>query len=342
MITMKKYIPAGLLALLIMGLYLYFPILFKQVVVWQRDFNQIISAQLHQIKQTPTESGSILIAISFLYGVFHAIGPGHGKFVIASYLSTHESKLKTSMRLTFLSSLMQGIVAVVAVSIIVLSLHLSSNYFKTSQLWLERTALFFMLLLGVQWMYQAIKMMLQSKLNSVTKKSKPYIHAISIDTRVDFPLPFNPNKHQPKVQLQESPCNCYCGHQHLPNQHQLQMQSWRSQLLIILTIGMRPCSGAIFVLFLAYMLNLYPWGIIATIAMALGTGLMLSGFAIIVQYARQTAIRIGHLYGSLQWLTKYGAMLFKFMVGIFVLTFASLLFYATLQPSTGGAILFTS
>ena len=133
MITMKKYIPAGLLALLIMSLYLYFPILFKQVVVWQRDFNQIISAQLHQIKQTPTESGSILIAISFLYGVFHAIGPGHGKFFIASYLSTHESKLKTSMRLTFLSSLMQGIVAVVAVSIIVVSLHLSSNYFKTSQ-----------------------------------------------------------------------------------------------------------------------------------------------------------------------------------------------------------------
>lgn len=340
MITMKKYIPAGLLALLIVGLYLYFPILFKQVVVWQRDFNQIISAQLHQIKQTPTESGITLITVSFLYGVFHAIGPGHGKFVIASYLSTHESKLKSSMKLTFFSSLMQGIVAVIAVSILVVALQLSSNYFKISQLWLERVALFLMLLLGVQWMYQAIKMMRQSNSISIMNKSKPYIHAISIKSKAVFDIPFNPNRNNAKDKLQEK--SCHCGHQHLPNAHQLQAQSWKSQLLIILTIGMRPCSGAIFVLFLAYMLNLYPWGIIATIAMALGTGLMLSGFAIIVQYARQTAIRIGHWYGSLQWLTKYGAMLFKFMVGIFVLTFASILFYATLQPSTGGAILFTS
>ncbi|VTU06904.1 ABC transporter permease [Actinobacillus porcinus] len=339
---MKKYIPTSLIALLIIGFYLYFPALFKQVVLWQRDFNQIISAQLHQIKQTPTESGITLITVSFLYGVFHAIGPGHGKFVIASYLSTHESKLKSSMKLTFFSSLMQGIVAVIAVSILVVALQLSSNYFKTSQLWLERVALFLMLLLGVQWMYQAIKMMRQSNSISIMNKSKPYIHAISIKSKAVFDIPFNPNRNNAKDKSQENSYRCHCGHQHLPNAHQLQAQSWKSQLLIILTIGMRPCSGAIFVLFLAYMLDLYFWGVIATMGMALGTGLMLSGFAVIVQYARQTAIQMSTWYGSVQGLTKHGAMLFKFMVGILIFAFAALLFYTTFQPTTGGAILFNA
>lgn len=53
--------------------------------------------------------------------------PGHGKFIIASYLSTHESQLKTSVRLSLLSSLMQGFVAVAATSIVVVILNLSLN-----------------------------------------------------------------------------------------------------------------------------------------------------------------------------------------------------------------------
>ena len=82
-----------------------------------------------------------MIFAAFSYGVLHALGPGHGKFIIASYLSTHESQLKTSVRLSLLSSLMQGFVAVAATSIVVVILNLSSKYFKLSQLWLERSAL---------------------------------------------------------------------------------------------------------------------------------------------------------------------------------------------------------
>ena len=50
--------------------------------------------------------------------------------------------------------------------------------------------------------------------------------------------------------------------------------------------------------FLAYMLDLYSWGILAVLAMSFGTGLMLSAFAGIVRYARNTAIHLGHWYSS--------------------------------------------
>ena len=127
----------GLLAII----FALLPWLFVQVADWQKAFNQLISENLHQIQAHSSTAGLWLISAAFSYGVLHALGPGHGKFIIASYLSTHESQLKTSVRLSLLSSLMQGFVAVAATSIVVVILNLSSKYFKLSQLWLERSAL---------------------------------------------------------------------------------------------------------------------------------------------------------------------------------------------------------
>ena len=52
---------------------------------------------------------------------------------------------------------MQGLVAVAATSIVVVILNLSSKYFKLSQLWLERSALILLVLLGLYWIAQGLK-----------------------------------------------------------------------------------------------------------------------------------------------------------------------------------------
>ena len=119
-----------------------------------------------------------MIFAAFSYGVLHALGPGHGKFIIAGYLSTHESQLKTSVRLSLLSSLMQGFVAVAATSIVVVILNLSSKYFKLSQLWLERSALILLLLLGLYWIAQGLK--------GLKKKTVFSYHIDSIITETDW------------------------------------------------------------------------------------------------------------------------------------------------------------
>ena len=102
---------------------------------------------------------------------------------------------------------------------------------------------------------------------------------------------------------------------------------------------MRPCSGAIFVLFLAYMLDLYWWGILATFAMSLGTGLMLSLFAVLVRYARNVAIRLGHWYG-LAGSNQKGEAMIKCIAGAIMIFFALSLLYGTMEAVTGGAALF--
>jgi len=62
------------------------------LVTQQRFVNRIINTQLAAIKRGDDASalwGGLLIA--FLYGVFHALGPGHGKTVIAGYFLGHQA-----------------------------------------------------------------------------------------------------------------------------------------------------------------------------------------------------------------------------------------------------------
>lgn len=322
----KKYGVVLLFILLIAAIAFLFPWLFEKVVVWQREFNRLLSGSLHQIKANPVYAGLSLIAISFIYGVFHALGPGHGKFIITSYLSTHQSKLTESMKLSFLSSLMQGVVAITATSILVLLLQLSSSQFKLSQLWLERAAYVLIFLLGLQWLKQSGQAI-------YLKYKKPVIRRLSLSIEPSFKLGKSAVQNPPEL-------SCGCGHQHLPSIQQLeQSHSKRSQWLIILSIGMRPCTGAVFVLFLAYMLDLYVWGMVATMAMAVGTGITLSAFALLVQYARQTAVKLGKWYASPTF-RRYFSDILKLIFALLLLGFSVGLIYATSLQTSGGAVLF--
>ena len=58
---------------------------------------------------------------SLAYGV-HALGPGHGKVVISTFLATHPAQLKTSMKLTLLAALLQGAVAIALVTLMLVVL----------------------------------------------------------------------------------------------------------------------------------------------------------------------------------------------------------------------------
>src|SRR6185503_18407066 len=58
-----------------------------------------------------------LLGVSFLYGIFHAAGPGHGKAVISSYLVANEETWRRGIVLSFASALLQAFVAVAIVGI---------------------------------------------------------------------------------------------------------------------------------------------------------------------------------------------------------------------------------
>ena len=316
--------------LLFFAIYNNYSLFLFKVMEWQKSFNQQLSAALTGLSENRQQAGITLIIISFLYGVFHAVGPGHGKFILTSYLSLEKTKLNQAMKISLLSALAQGLVAILLVSIIVVAFTLSRSYFNLTLKWVERGSFVLMILFGVYWCYQAVKAF---KRKSVTV---PKIHKISV-----ISLQKN-NKITPLIKPQSHlhTENCGCGHQHLPSSTQIhQAKDWKAQAMIILSIGARPCSGAILVLFLAYTLDIYVWGMLSALAMAIGTGMTLTLFAWLVILARNKAIRLSMWYISEQ-TGQHMVLVLKILAGMVLIIFGTTLFHSSFIDTFSGNGLF--
>ncbi|WGE90058.1 nickel/cobalt transporter [Actinobacillus arthritidis] len=315
---------------LIFTLYQSYPFLLFKVMEWQRAFNQQLSGSLSALAENSRQAGITLIVISFLYGVFHAVGPGHGKFILTSYLSLEKTELRQAMNISLLSALVQGLVAVCLVSIIIVMFTLSRHYFNLTLKWIERGSFLLMILFGFYWCINAIRA-LRPKVKSIPKISR--ITAVNLQKN-DKITPLV----QPSLHIHAE--HCGCGHQHLPSAEQMQrLNDWKSKWLIIMSIGARPCSGAILVLFLAYTLDLYWWGVLAALVMAIGTGMTLSLLAWLVLLARNKAIGLSSWYFSTQ-TNQYFSLGLRVCAGIALMILGMILFHSSFidAVSNGGLL----
>ncbi|MDY8107879.1 nickel/cobalt transporter [Fulvimarina sp. 2208YS6-2-32] len=90
--------------------------LFTQIALWQREFFSALRHALVSLKRG--DDGFLyLVGLSFAYGVFHAAGPGHGKAVISAYMLASRAELKRGVFLSFVSSLVQAVSALVLVGL---------------------------------------------------------------------------------------------------------------------------------------------------------------------------------------------------------------------------------
>ena len=92
----------------------------------QATFYAALTGALGRLK-TDNNAFWVLGSLSFLYGIFHAAGPGHGKVVISSYVLANERQLRRGVMLSFLSAMLQSVVAVVFVGIAAAGLALTST-----------------------------------------------------------------------------------------------------------------------------------------------------------------------------------------------------------------------
>jgi ABC-type nickel/cobalt efflux system permease component RcnA len=85
----------------------------------------------------------------------------------------------------------------------------------------------------------------------------------------------------------------HCGHSHGPEPSQLAGPGgWSRGLSAILTVGIRPCSGAILVLVFALAQGLFWAGVAATFVMGLGTAITVSTIALVAVSAKGIASRM--------------------------------------------------
>lgn len=326
--------PLGLLLLLLavsvrLALH-YWPDIMLQSVIWQKSMHQQMSALLEAVHASPHQAGLSLLAFSLVYGILHAVGPGHGKVVITTYLATHPAQLKNSLKLTLASSLLQGVVAITLVSVTLGLLQLSSRALHTSGFWMEKASFALVASLGLWLSVRALKRLWRAFLRARTAN-------VPVIQRVGMRLSSASASPLVSVRQPQHKVDCDCGHRHLPSQDELHRgDDWRTRLAIVCAMGLRPCSGAILVLLFAKVIDVFLWGIASALAMALGTAITLSLLAVLVFYCRRVIERWGTRRAPALW--QHMAWGTLSLAGGLLLLGVGVLLYLSAQPAMTGGI----
>ncbi|MRT41840.1 nickel transporter [Enterobacteriaceae bacterium RIT702] len=307
------WLMAALLLLAGVLLWQYWSQILLQSVLWQKVLNREMTQLLQQVAEQPQQAGVTLMLFSLAYGVLHALGPGHGKVVITTFLATHPAKLKTSMKLTLLAALLQGGVAIGLVTLMLVVLQTSSRQMHLGSYWLEKGSYLLVVALGVWVGWRALRSLRQQ----LPPQPKLQIHAI-----------------RPTHQHDE---HCGCGHAHLPSAAQMdQAVSAKTQALVVFSMGLRPCSGAIMMLLFSKVIGVYVWGVASAVAMAVGTALTVSALGLLVQRSRVLAQRLGQAGGSHPSAKLLVPLLA--LLGSVLLIVAGVALWQSASPGIGGGI----
>ena len=277
----------------------------------QSEFYREISSTIRAAKADGSAVWTLLV-ISFAYGMFHAAGPGHGKAVISSYLVANEETARRGVALSFISALMQSVVAVLIVGIGAWLLNVTAQRMCDAERVIEIASYTLIAAFGLRLVWSkggGFLRALRSSLGGFEPTLAPALsHSAAShhgDHHHDHAAPHanvahahapghqHSERHDPGHGHAGHVHDEHCGHSHGPEPMQLAGPGgWRRGFSAILTVGIRPCSGAILVLVFALAQGLFWAGIAATFVMGLGTAITVAIIAVTAVSAKGLARRL--------------------------------------------------
>lgn len=243
--------------------------LWDRAVAWvwskQREFHRALTRELRKLRGQE-RVGWALVLMSFLYGVLHAAGPGHGKAVLTTYLLTHRNQLSRGIAMGTSAALLQGVTALLLVYGLIGLAGWLPRETETASLWVSRVSY---ALLTVVGLYLLTRAML-----GLFKVLQQWRH------------PAAESHHGHADHAHDEGCGC----RHLPSATEIDTAGDRRAAAgVVFAIGLRPCTGAVLVLILASVMDLAWQGALAVLAMSLGTAITIVLLAILATKAREWA-----------------------------------------------------
>lgn len=266
------------------------PGVFQKAWNWLLFQQQRINRQLADSIKDLKASGSfaaagVLAFLSFSYGVLHAAGPGHGKAIISSYVLANERTVRRGIMLSFLAAFIQALSAITLVGVMALALNATSLQMKSTENTIETISWAFVAAVGAWLLYGQIRKLFAG--------DQAHSHTHHHDHAPAKAVSSHAHGHA----ADEHTCHSHdhsecCGHAHMPDpKHLEQPLSWSKALAIAVSVGIRPCTGAILVMIFALSQGMLWAGIFATFAMALGTAITVSALAALAVGSREFAAK---------------------------------------------------
>ncbi|NOH71891.1 nickel/cobalt transporter [Vibrio pectenicida] len=282
------------LLMLMIGAYqvwLIWPSLVLAAIEWQREVNGQLADLLYSAQSEPLVSGSYLVGFSFLYGMLHSLGPGHGKVIVSTYLATHPAKVRASLMLTIISAICQALVAILLVSVLIWGFNASMRVVNEKAATFVALSFVLVVVLGLLICWKASKQIYRA-IRAPKLKVKA-LTPIAAQPAMSMSAPGSLLMPQSVLHTtQHSHDKCGCGHQHVAGADAInEASTMREYVGIVASIGIRPCTGAIMALLFANMVGTYWLGMMSALAMAGGTALTTSIIAILTLTSKKIVKR---------------------------------------------------
>ena len=235
----------------------------------QHQVQNAMAGALRQLKAGDYAAVMALWGLCFAYGFFHAAGPGHGKLVIGGYGLGRRVPMRRLAGLAVGSSLAQAASAVLLVYAGLFLLGWTREQMQgladTTMSHISNAAIAG---IGVWLLWRGLRAVWRLR-----PKPLPVPDLSGLGLRVDHVHDEN------------------CGHIHGPTLEQAaQVRSLRDAVMVIGSIAIRPCTGALFLLILTWRLGIDWAGIIGAFIMGLGTASITLLVAIASVSLRESAL----------------------------------------------------
>jgi nickel/cobalt exporter len=289
-----------------------------------------------------------LFGLAFLYGIFHAAGPGHGKAVISSYLVANEETWTRGVALSFASALLQALVAVVLVGIAAALLNATAATMSRAVSAIEIVSYSLIILIGLRLLWvkgrafiAALQTLPRPAAVGAAVTPAHHHHDHAHHTHDDHGHHHHDGGHDHHHHDHHSHDHHHhgeghahhhhdhedhasaWGHAHAPEPEELAGPGgWRRGFSAIVAVGLRPCSGAILVLVFALAQGLFWAGVVATLVMGLGTAITVAAIATIAVSAKAWAKHVADSRSG------YGMLLMRGIevgAAVVIIAFGSLL-----------------
>ena len=250
------------------------------ILAKQAEFYRTLSGLIRAAKADGSAAYTLL-GVSFLYGIFHAAGPGHGKAVISSYLVANDETWRRGIVLSFASAMLQAFTAVAVVGIAAALLGATAKTMGNTVRVIEIVSYALIMLIGLRLLWvkgRAFLRLLRGRQHTHHTHDHGHHH--------------HDHGHDHHHHHDHEDDASAWSHAHAPEPQELTGKHWlRRGLAAIVAVGLRPCSGAIIVLVFALAQGLFWIGVASTFVMGLGTAITVAAIATLAVGARGLADR---------------------------------------------------
>ena len=316
---------------------------FGRVFAWvfdkQQSLQRTLAMSVKSLKTDPLGGALTLALLSFIYGVLHAVGPGHGKTIISSYVIANEETVRRGVIISFIAAGLQALSAVLLVGVLLIALGATGLQVNAWSNQLESISYAMIALVGLYLLAGQLRSVWRRWQHApVTVVAARDAHGLG-DHHHHHTHHDHHHHHSREGHEHHETHGRHDHHHHSPGDacdHMVDARqlagpfSWRKVIPVVFSVGIRPCTGAILVLVFALTQGLFWAGVAATFAMALGTAITVAALATLALGSRELALKLGgtnSTWTNMVWSTCAigGATI--------ILLFGVLMFTASLGPA---------